>query len=44
MVNRRVIQSRLQMAWKQRVNMNIAGFEGQSALVSFQPFQGPVEG
>ena len=33
-----VIQSRLQMALKQRVNMNVADFEGQSALITFQPF------
>ena len=24
--------------------MNIADFEGQSALITFQPFLGPVEG
>ena len=33
-----VIQSRLQMALKQRVNMNAADFEGPLALITFQPF------
>ena len=27
-----------------RASMNVADFEGQLALITFQPFRGPVEG
>ena len=40
----KVIQSILQMALKQRVNMNAANFEGPLASITFQPFWGQVEG